>query len=225
MPATAVLRQPSRTLVITATAVPLALAVLVDDVRVRRQLHVARRDPLSGLRGRADLLAYGDRLLRTGRGGRVYVMLLDGNGFKAVNDTYGHGAGDAVIATTGRRLAAWTTRRRALAARLGGDEFAVAAVLPDRSALADITALREQLHQPLTHDGRTLQMTVSLGIARAADLPGEDTGRLLRAADTAMYKVKTGDAAFPYLATRADAYAEAVNGRRAGRPGTHLPAA
>jgi cell division septation protein DedD len=44
-------------------------------------------------------------------------------------------------------------------------------------------------------------MTVSLGIARAADLPGEDTGRLLRAADAAMYRVKTGDAAFPCLAT------------------------
>ncbi len=68
-------------------------------------------------------------------------------------------------------------------------------------------------------------MTVSLGIARAADLPGEDTGRLLRAADTAMYKVKTGDAEFPYLATLADANSDTVNGRRTGRPGTHLPAA
>ncbi|GAB2896934.1 GGDEF domain-containing protein [Streptomyces deserti] len=225
MPATAVLRQPSRTLIITAAAVPLALAVLADDVRVRRQLHAARRDPLSGLPGRVDLLAYGDRLLRTGRRDRVYVMLLDGNGFKAVNDTYGHATGDAVIRTTGRRLAAWTSRRQALAARLGGDEFAVVAVLPARSALADITALREQLHQPFTHDGRTLQMTVSLGIARATDMPGEDTDRILRGADAAMYKVKTGEAEFPYLATLADAYADTVNGRRTGRSGTHLPAA
>ncbi|MFJ3445733.1 hypothetical protein ACIPM2_31680 [Streptomyces sp. NPDC086081] len=58
-----------------------------------------------------------------------------------------------------------TTGRQALAARLGGDEFAV------------ITALREQLYQPVTHDGLTLHMTVSLGIARAADLPGEDPSR------------------------------------------------
>ncbi|MFI0141894.1 GGDEF domain-containing protein [Streptomyces luteogriseus] len=224
MPATDALRQPSRTLVITATAVPLALAVLADDVRVRRQLHAARRDPLSGLPGREALLAYGDRLLRTGRRDQVHLMLLDGNSFKAVNDTHGHAAGDAVIATTGRRLAAWTKRRQAVAARLGGDEFAVAAVLPARTALADITALREQLHQPLTHDGRTLHMTVSLGIARAADLPGEDTGRLLRAADAAMYRVKAGEA-FPCLATYADAYADTVNGRRAGRTGAHLPAA
>ncbi|MDQ0710685.1 GGDEF domain-containing protein [Streptomyces luteogriseus] len=68
-------------------------------------------------------------------------------------------------------------------------------------------------------------MTVSMGIARATDLIGEETGRLLRAADAAMYRVKAGEAAFPYLATYADAYADTVNGRRAGRAGAHLPAA
>ncbi|GHB68045.1 GGDEF domain-containing protein [Streptomyces viridiviolaceus] len=218
------LRQRSRTLVIAA-AVPLALAALADDVRVRRQLDAARKDPLSGLPGRDDLIAYTDRLLRTGRRDRVHLLMLDGNGFKAVNDTYGHAAGDAVIRTMGRRLTAWTAGRQAQAARLGGDEFAVTAVLPPASDLADIAALREQLQQPLTHDGLTLQMTVSLGIACAADLPGEDASRLLRGADTAMYKVKTGEQAFPYLATRADAYTSTVNGRRPGRPGTHLPAA
>ncbi|MFJ7137718.1 GGDEF domain-containing protein [Streptomyces fungicidicus] len=224
MPATAALRQRSRTLVITAAAVPLALAVLADDVRVRRQLHAARRDPLSGLPGRDDLTAYGDRLLRTGHRDRVYVMLLDGNGFKAINDTYGHAAGDAVITATGRRLATWTTRREAMAARLGGDEFALAAVLPTATALSDITALRDQLQQPLSHDGQMLHLGVSVGIARATDLPGEDITRLLHAADTAMYKIKTGTEAFPYLATDADAHTHTVNGRRAGRPGTHLPA-
>ncbi|MGY4967536.1 diguanylate cyclase domain-containing protein [Streptomyces sp. 900105245] len=64
--------------------------------------------------GRAEFLAYRDRLLRTGRRDRVYLRLLDGNGFKAVNDTFGHAAGDAVIRTTGRRRAAWATRRQAL---------------------------------------------------------------------------------------------------------------
>ncbi|MFC8835957.1 GGDEF domain-containing protein [Streptomyces griseoincarnatus] len=225
MPAIAVLRQPSRTLVITAAAVPLALAVLADDVRVRRQLHAARRDPLSGLPGRDDPTAYGARLLCIGHWDRVYVMLLDGNGFKTINDTYGHAASDVVIAATGRRLATWTTRRQAMAARLGGDEFALAAVLPATTALSDITALREHLQQPLTHDGQTLHLGMSVGIARATDLPGEDITRLLHAADTAMYKIKTGTEAFPYLATHADAHTSTVNGCRAGRPGTHLPVA
>jgi hypothetical protein len=66
---------------------------------------------------------------------------------------------------------------------------------------------------------------MSVGIARVADLPGEDASRLLRGADAAMYKVKTGAETFPYLATRKDAYADTVNGRRAGRTGTHLPVA
>ncbi|MGW1044773.1 GGDEF domain-containing protein [Streptomyces sp. NPDC002547] len=225
MPSPAVLRQPSRTLVIAAAAVPLALAVLADDVRVRRQLQAARRDPLTGLPGRDALTAHSDRLLRTSRRDTVYVILLDGNGFKAVNDTHGHAAGDTVIRCTGQRLARWAAARDAVAARLGGDEFAVTAALPSATALADITALREQLQRPLPHGGLTLQMTVSIGIARAADLPGEAFDRLLRGADTAMYKVKTRQVPFPYLATHTDAYTDTVNGRRPGRPGTHLPAA
>ncbi|MGW7672179.1 diguanylate cyclase domain-containing protein [Streptomyces sp. NPDC054775] len=135
---------------------------------------------------------------------------------------HGHAAGDAVIRTTGERLPRWAAAHDATAARLGGDEFAA---LTPATALANITALREQLQRPLHHEGRALQMTVSVGIARAADLPGEGFGRILRGADTAMYKVKTGQAPFPYLATRTDAYTDTVNRRRAGRPGTHLPAA
>ncbi|MEW2266125.1 GGDEF domain-containing protein [Streptomyces sp. NPDC047853] len=203
---------------------PIALAALADDVRVRRRLHDARRDPLSGLPGRPELLAHTERLLAHGDRDAVHVLLLDGNGFKAVNDTYGHAAGDAVIRTMGQRLAHWTDSRQALAARLGGDEFAVTAVLAQQTALADITALRDLVQQPVHHDGQTLHLTVSMGIARATDLPGEAADRLLRGADTAMYRVKEG-ARFPCLATTADAYARTVNGRRAGRPGTHLPLA
>jgi diguanylate cyclase (GGDEF)-like protein len=225
MPATGALWQPSRTLVIAAAAVPLALAALADDVRVRRQLEAARRDPLSGLPGRPDVLAFTERLLHTARRDAVHVLVLDAVGFKAVNDTFGHAAGDAVIRTMGQRLARWTSGRQAIAARLGGDEFAVTAVLPHASALGDVTALREQLQQPLTHDGRTLHVGMSVGIARVADLSGEDASRLLRGADAAMYKVKTGAETFPYLAAREDAYADTVNGRRAGRTGTHLPVA
>ncbi|CAO0834338.1 GGDEF domain-containing protein OS=Streptomyces microflavus OX=1919 GN=Smic_83650 PE=4 SV=1 [Streptomyces microflavus] len=106
---------------------------------------------------------------------------------------------------------------------MGGDEFAVCAVIPIFSAaLAEITVLREQLRQPIQHDALTLRLDVSIGIARAADLPGEDMSQILRGADTAMYRVKKGEVPFPYCATRADAYAETVNGRRAGRRGTHL---
>jgi diguanylate cyclase (GGDEF) domain len=223
MPAATLLRQPLHTLIVAA-AVPLALAAIADDVRMRRRLDAARRCPLTGLYGRDVLVDHIDRLLRTGRGDDVHVLVLDGDGLKKVNDAFGHAAGDALIRVYGRRLARWTAGRRdACAARLGGDEFGVAVRLPARAALEELAALRDLLQQPLALDGgRVLTPTVSIGFASAGDLPGEDASRLLRGADKAMYEVKSGRQVFPYRATYADAYAETVNGRRAGRRGTHL---
>ncbi|MEU0102913.1 GGDEF domain-containing protein [Streptomyces sp. NPDC006267] len=209
-------------LLITTAAVPLT-GWAVHALTLHRRLADARKDLLTGLPCRGEFVAYGERLLRTRRRhADVHVLMLDGVDFKAVNDTYGHAAGDTVIQTMGRRLARWSSSRQALAARLGGDEFAVCAVIPPSAALAEITALREQLQQPLQHEGHTLRLDVSIGIARAADPHGESMSRTLRGADTAMYKVKKGEETFPYVATRADAYTKTVNGRRAGRRGTHL---
>ncbi|MER7983367.1 GGDEF domain-containing protein [Streptomyces sp. NPDC095817] len=231
MPAAPLLRQPVRTLIVAAT-VPLALAAVVDDVLARRRaddacrrLDAARRCPLTGLYGRDVLVDHIDRQLHTGRGDDVHVLVLDGDGLKAVNDTFGHAAGDALIRIYGRRLARWTAGHSgALAARLGGDEFGIAVQLPAQAALEELAVLREQLQQPLTLDGgHVLEPTVSIGVASAGDLPGEDASRLLRGADKAMYEVKTGRQVFPYRATYADAYAETVNGRRSGRPGATLP--
>ncbi|MFE7077250.1 GGDEF domain-containing protein [Streptomyces sp. NPDC057620] len=233
MPGSAALRQPTRALLITAAAVPLALAVLADDVRVRRQLHIARRDPLTGLPGRDILTSRIDRLAHTRRE-LLHVLVADADGLKGVNDTLGHAAGDALIAALGRRLSAWAAARSGLAARLGGDEFGVALLLPRAAAVREVLALREALAQPLPHDGQLLRGTdgqlvrpvVSIGIACARDLPdAAGSSRILRGADTAMYKVKTGQEPPGYTATRKDAYAPAVQGRRPGRPGTHLPAA
>lgn len=210
-----------RTLLLTTAALPLT-GWTVHALALHRRLADARKDQLSGLPGRHELIAHGERLLRTRHRDALHVLMLDGVGFKAVNDTYGHDAGDAVIQTIGRRLARWSASRQALAARLGGDEFAVSVVLPPSTALAEIASLREQLQQPLQHEQHTLRLDVSLGIARTVDLPGETCSRILRGADNAMYKVKEGRVTFPYLATRADAYADTVNGRRVGRRGTHL---
>ncbi|MFD3533372.1 GGDEF domain-containing protein [Streptomyces sp. NPDC058664] len=214
-------RSGQRALLITTLAVPLT-GWTVHALTLHRRLADARKDQLTGLPCRPEFVAYGERLLRTRRRDAVHVLMLDGVDFKAVNDTYGHAAGDTVIQTMGHRLARWSSSRTALAARLGGDEFAVCAVFPTSAALAEITALREQLQQPLQYEGHTLRLDVSIGISRAADLPGESMSRILRGADTAMYRVKKGEAAFPYFATRADAYVKTVNGRRAGRRGTHL---
>ncbi|MFF5011577.1 GGDEF domain-containing protein, partial [Streptomyces phaeochromogenes] len=151
MPGSGALRLLSRTLVIAAVAVPLALAVLADDVRVRRQLHIARRDPLTGLPGRDILLDRVDRLAHSRRE-FLHVLVADADGLKAVNDRLGHAAGDALIAAIGRRLSTWAATRSGLAARLGGDEFGVALLMTPAAALREVLALRELLARPLDSD-------------------------------------------------------------------------
>ncbi|MEU1193549.1 GGDEF domain-containing protein [Streptomyces sp. NPDC005859] len=222
MPADSALRQRSRILTLAAVAVPLAVAV-ADDVRVRRHLQAARRDPLTGLPGRDTLMARTASLARAHRD-LLHVLVADADGLKTVNDTLGHAAGDTLIAAIGHRIGAWAQARGGDAARLGGDEFAVAVLLTPAATLREVTALRQLLAQPVDHAGQTLTPAVSIGTARATDLPATaDAGRLLRGADLAMYRVKTGEKPPGYLATRHDAYAPSVHGRRPGRPGTHLP--
>lgn len=222
MPATTALRPRSRTLIIAAT-VPLALAALLaDDVRVRRQLDAARKDPLTGLPGRDALMDRTERLARSHRE-QLHVLVADADGLKTVNDSLGHAAGDALIAAIGHRIGAWAASRGGLAARLGGDEFGAVLLLPPTATLRELAALREELEQPVDHNGHILRPAVSIGTARAVDLPAACASRLLRGADMAMYRVKTGEQPHGYLATRHDAYTPTVHGRRPGRPGTHLP--
>ncbi|MFF7603450.1 GGDEF domain-containing protein [Streptomyces mirabilis] len=223
MPATTVLRPQSRTLIIAAT-VPLALAALLaDDVRVRRQLDAARKDPLTGLPGRDALTDRTERLARTHRG-QLHVLVADADGLKTVNDSLGHAAGDVLIAAIGQRIGAWAAARGGLAARLGGDEFGAALLLPPTATLREIAVLHERLEQPVEHNGHVLRPAVSIGTARAVDLPdAAGASRLLRGADMAMYRVKTREKPCGYAATRQDAYTPTVHGRRPGRPGTHLP--
>ncbi|MCX4231745.1 GGDEF domain-containing protein [Streptomyces ortus] len=232
MPGPGALRLPTRTLLITATALPLALAVVADDVRVRRQLHTARRDPLTGLPGRDILMHRIDRLAHTRRE-LLHVLVCDADGLKTVNDSLGHATGDVLIAAVGRRLSTWAAGRSGIAARLGGDEFGAAVLMPPAAAVREVLALREVLAQPIRHEGQllhgiegqVLRPSVSIGIARATVLPeGVGASRILRSADVAMYRVKTGEQPVGYRAARRDAYVPAVHGRRPGRPGTALAA-
>lgn len=168
MPALTVLRQHPRTLLLTAAAVPLALAAVVDDVRVRRQLEAARRDQLTGLPCRDSLTAHGTKQLTARR--RVddlLVLVLDGNGFKAINDDYGHAAGDKVVITLAQQLRQWSTARQGLAARLGGDEFGAAVRLPREHFAQELAGLRAHMDRPVPYEGLLLPFTVSIGTAYA----------------------------------------------------------
>jgi len=237
MPATALLRQRPRTLLIAA-AVPLALAAVVYGTRMRRrleaadrelevagrELEAARRDQLTGLYGRRALYEHGEQLLAHGCPDDTAVLLLDGVGFKTVNDDYGHAAGDTVVVALAHRLHQWGTDRDALVVRLGGDEFAAIVQIPRADFAQELAALRAHMEGPVPYEGLELSLAVSIGAVYVADLPGCSWSTVLHVADVSMYRVKRGEADFPYLGTPADAATETVNGRRPGRPGTHLPA-
>lgn len=183
------------------------LVVSVDDVsaEVHRQqeLHVrertqrdravhyehqARHDALTGLANRTQLGPHLEGLLAAGQSSLVFLCL-DLDGFKPVNDTLGHDAGDRVLQVIGSRLAA-SVRGDDLPARLGGDEFAVVLrPLTDRAeAEAIARRILRALAEPIDLAGTTVRVTGSIGLAA----PGgaTDAGALLRAADLAMYAAK-----------------------------------
>ncbi|MET9515145.1 GGDEF domain-containing protein [Streptomyces sp. NPDC002994] len=150
-----------------------------------RRLAAARRDPLTGLRTRAGWTAVAERIVRHHRD--AVVLLLDLDDFKNLNDSYGHAAGDAALAATAARLAAWCDRH-GIAGRLGGDEFVV--VVRDTDRAAELDVLAHSLNEPLPYGGRLLPLSVSVGACRLADLTTRNLSDALAAADAAMYAAK-----------------------------------
>ncbi|GHF42332.1 hypothetical protein GCM10010218_24340 [Streptomyces mashuensis] len=169
-----------------------------------RRLRTARTDRLTGLMRREEFSA---RAVRAVRHPHAAVLLLDLNGFKQINDTHGHEAGDRVIAAVGRRLAAWARERGGFAARLGGDEFtALVRLAPDADPDAEMTYLSARLSVPLDAGGVTLRPRASIGLCRTSSMPGAGLSDLLRAADEAMYAAKrSGDAWRPAGRTTTEA--------------------
>jgi diguanylate cyclase (GGDEF)-like protein len=157
---------------------------------VARLNHAATHDALTGLANRAlfqtRLTAALEPAGTTGR--PVHVALLDLDGFKEVNDTFGHEAGDLLLTRVASALTA-AARPGDTVARLGGDEFVL--VLPGTTG-AEAAALVERvlagLHDPVAVDGRPLDIRASIGIVGGAG--GDDAADLLRRADAAMYAAK-----------------------------------
>ncbi|MEU6070878.1 MULTISPECIES: putative bifunctional diguanylate cyclase/phosphodiesterase [Streptomyces] len=177
---------------------------VTERVRLQAQLqHNAEHDPLTDLPNRA---LFTQRVQQAVSGRRASdrgahlrgtaVLFIDLDGFKAVNDTIGHQAGDELLVQAARRLHD-AVRHGDTASRLGGDEFAALIVgdgTRDRSArerhileLAD--RLRVTLSQPYLIDGNDVRVNASIGVAFAEQ--GLGAGELLRNADLAMYRAKS----------------------------------
>ncbi|MGY3204225.1 putative bifunctional diguanylate cyclase/phosphodiesterase [Streptomyces sp. TE5632] len=178
---------------------------VTERVRLQAQLqHNAEHDPLTDLPNRALFTRRVQQALSgrraSDRGAALRgtaVLFIDLDGFKAVNDTIGHQAGDELLIHAARRLRD-AVRKGDTASRLGGDEFAALIVgdgARDREArerhileLAD--RLRVTLSQPYLIDGNDVRVNASIGVAFAE--PALGAGELLRNADLAMYRAKAG---------------------------------
>ncbi|MEU4621944.1 GGDEF domain-containing protein [Actinoplanes sp. NPDC023801] len=153
--------------------------------------HQAHHDVLTGMPNRAAFQAVAGRALASAPDGRyTAILLLDLDGFKTVNDTLGHAAGDALLVTVAARFGP-ALGSGDTAARLGGDEFVV--LLPGLAAAAqaDEAAQRilDGIGAPMTLAGREYRVRASIGIA-VCHGRGHDLDRLLQIADTALYRAK-----------------------------------
>jgi diguanylate cyclase (GGDEF)-like protein len=165
-----------------------------DQVALRQQVtHLTFHDGLTGLPNRAYVEERAREALAVSEGGgrQAGVIFLDLDGFTAVNDLVGHGAGDLVLAQAARRLRAIVPAQETVA-RWGGDEFAV--LVENAQGAQEIVELADRLvaviaGEPFRAADRDIGLTVSVGVAVADDSP---PGVVLRNADVAMARAKEG---------------------------------
>ncbi|HEX2654864.1 MAG TPA: GGDEF domain-containing protein, partial [Xanthobacteraceae bacterium] len=150
------------------------------------------RDPLTGLHNRRHLFEAAPALIELARrhGAPLCVVLLDLDHFKAVNDTYGHQAGDEVLKTVAELLQR-NSRGGDIASRYGGEEFLM--VLPEMTAVqAQVRAQQwraEIAAASIVHGSAVIRVTASFGIA-SFPLHGTTADALIAAADSALYAAK-----------------------------------
>ncbi len=184
----------SRSLTLSGGPAVVALHDATERRATARALEFrAEHDPLTGLANQVRLrhelesaLARADR-----DGGRVAVLYLDLDGFKQINDTFGHNVGDALLVAVAQRLTG-IRRSGELLARVGGDELVMLAEsFPPGFEGRIAERVLGALDAPLQAGGRTLRVGLSIGVAVYPDHASDADG-MLRAADEAMYAAKRG---------------------------------
>jgi diguanylate cyclase (GGDEF)-like protein len=171
----------------------LAHDLKLEEEAKRQSEHRSEHDILTGLPNRVRFLRGLEELLGARQGtASVAVLFMDLDGFKPVNDRYGHAAGDHVLAVIAERIRS-AIRGSDLAARLGGDEFVVAAPLTDANGDLVVRRMRAALSaaiaEPVEYQGHCLRVTASVGSAMC---PGDagSAAELLHLADQSMYESK-----------------------------------
>jgi len=169
------------------------VAAAIERKQAEERLHhIARHDPLTDLANR-DLFhqQFEAALESVSRfGGNLALLYIDLDKFKLVNDRYGHHTGDLLLCEVAQRIRNHL-REGDVVGRMGGDEFVV--LLCRLQSMADSITIAEKLrvaiHAPFRLSERTLRTSTSIGVA-TYPLHGRSSRELMRAADTAMYRVK-----------------------------------
>ncbi|MFF7970200.1 EAL domain-containing protein [Streptomyces sp. NPDC007905] len=170
---------------------------LMEDTTERRLLNLrlryeATHDALTGLPNRTLFFERLEKALGAGAGQRFGLCYLDLDGFKTINDSLGHAAGDRLLVEVADRLQSCATAPGEMVARLGGDEFVALTTGPGTEREVDELAERimSALVTPISIDGRDLLVRGSLGIVEGP--AGERTAaEVLRSADITMYRAKS----------------------------------
>ena len=166
---------------------------ITEHLRRQEQIHhMANYDSLTNLPNRYLFMTLAEQILAFSKRkhSKVVVAFLDLDGFKEVNDLYGHGVGDKVLKQVAQRLEKQLRESDAIA-RIGGDEFMI--VLSSMDIQNDANPLFERIiramNDPFEVDTYTIRIGVSIGVAVYPD-QSEEVDMLVRYADTAMYRSK-----------------------------------
>ncbi|MFC8343189.1 bifunctional diguanylate cyclase/phosphodiesterase [Streptomyces sp. NPDC057280] len=198
---------------------------LMEDTTERRLLNLrlryeATHDALTGLPNRTFFFERLEKALGAGEGQRFGLCYLDLDGFKTINDSLGHAAGDRLLVEVADRLQSCTTAPGEMVARLGGDEFVALTTGTDTEREVDELASRimNALVAPVSVDGRELTVRGSIGIVEGP--AGErSAAEVLRSADITMYRAKaSGGNRFELADAEADARAITRHGLTTALP-------
>lgn len=172
-----------------------ALRIVDDRVEAEQQLErLARFDTLTGLANRAEAIGRLESALEhpPAFGTQLGILFCDVDHFKDINDTWGHGTGDAVLTTLAARIRE-SVRQGDTVGRTGGDEILV--VLPGVHSIDEVAQIGEKIRcraaEPIHETGNTIHATLSIGATIA--VPGEPVSSINARADAAMYQAKLGD--------------------------------
>jgi diguanylate cyclase (GGDEF)-like protein len=178
---------------------PTRMVGLLMDITARKQGEdelrwAAHHDPLTRLPNRKLFSLALDKALEDAQeaDASVGLVIVDVDGFKTLNDTLGHVAGDAALVEVAKRLRI-AVANEATVARLGGDEFAI--IIPGFGA-GDANAkpldnILQEMDTHIAHDGRLIEISLSIGTA-TFPFDADDAGALLKSADLALYAAKAG---------------------------------